>query len=215
MRILLPFSLLLVSGMAAAQPYAIGTTSTSFFDADRSRDVTCEVHYPATTDGTDTPVAEGNFATLVIGHGFVMSVDAYEYVWRHFTPLGYIVVLPTTEAGFAPDHAEFGADLAHVVNALQAANTDDNSPFFGHVSASAALMGHSMGGGSTVLGAAAQPPVQAFCWLRQRPTRAPSPLQQPLRCPRWCSPPARIALHLSLIMRNPSTMRSPYPVKPW
>jgi dienelactone hydrolase len=71
-------------------------------------------------------------------------------------------VLPTTEGGFAPAHAAFGADLAYVASAMQAANTDGASLFFGHVAPSTALMGHSMGGGAAFLGAAGNSGIQTL-----------------------------------------------------
>ena len=161
MRHLLPFALIAATA-AAAQPFAIGTISTSYYDAQRSRSVTCEVYYPATSMGTGTPVEAGAFPLLVVGHGFVMSVNAYTYLQQYFVPMGYIVVLPTTESGFAPDHAAFGADIAFLSAALRAAHTDPLSPFFGHVQPLTALMGHSMGGGAAFLGTAGNADVQAL-----------------------------------------------------
>ena len=73
-----------------AQPYAIGNTARNWYDAVRMRDVSAELHYPAVADGDDQPAAAGAFPVLVLGHGFVMTVDAYDYIWQHFTPLGYI-----------------------------------------------------------------------------------------------------------------------------
>lgn len=160
-RTILAASTLLTLAPAIAQPFGEGDITTAFFDSTRSRNVTCAIHYPATSTGTGAPVATGYHAVIVLGHGFVMNVDAYAYFSAHFAPLGYITVLPTTEGGFAPDHAEFGADIAFLAQALQAANTDPLSPFFGHVLAATALVGHSMGGGAAVLGAAANTGIQA------------------------------------------------------
>lgn len=161
MRSIFLFSLLLSIG-AMAQPFQIGSVTTSFFDAQRSRTVDCEVHYPATSTGANAPFEAGAFPVLVIGHGFVMTVNAYDYLVQHFTPLGFIVVLPTTEGGFAPDHADFGADLAFLSEALRAAGNDTQSAFFGHVQPLTALMGHSMGGGAAFLGASGNADVQAL-----------------------------------------------------
>ena len=111
---------LLVFGVQA-QPYAVGNLNIAFYDAERDRSIGCEVHYPATEAGDDTPVNDGEYPVLVIGHGFVMGTDAYTYLWQHYAPLGYIVVLPFTEAGFAPDHQAFGEDLAFLAADLQAA----------------------------------------------------------------------------------------------
>lgn len=162
MRSLL-FGVLFLLGVASsAQPFLIGSRSLSFFDPARNRTVATTIYYPGATSGNNAEVAVGEFPVLVFGHGFVMSVDAYANIWNYFVPKGYILVLPTTEGGFAPAHGDFGADLAFLVNALQAANTDGVSPFFGHVAPASALMGHSMGGGASVLGADGNSTIQAL-----------------------------------------------------
>ena len=147
----LPF--LLWATALAAQPYAVGTRNVTWTDPDRGRDIPCAVYHPAAAAGTDVPVADGAFPVLVIGHGFVMTVDAYTYLGDHFAGEGYIVVLPTTEGSFSPDHGAFGADLAFLAGALIAAGSETASPFFGHVLPAAGLAGHSMGGGAAFLGA--------------------------------------------------------------
>lgn len=148
------FFFALLPMIAAAQPFAIGTRSITFFDASRNRDIATDVRYPATSAGSNAPFEAGAFPVLVIGHGFVVSTDAYANLWDHFVPLGYIVALPTTEGGFGPSHGNFGLDLAFVASAIQAANSDGASPLFTHVAPFTALMGHSMGGGASFLGAA-------------------------------------------------------------
>ncbi len=144
-----------------AQPFLIGSRSITFYDDARNRDIATNLYYPGASAGNNAAVAVGEFPVLVIGHGFVMSVDAYANLWNHFVPKGYIVAMPTTEGGFAPDHAEFGADIAFVAQALQAANADAVSPFFTHVAPTTALMGHSMGGGASLLGAAGNSTITA------------------------------------------------------
>lgn len=149
----------------AAQPYAIGTRNITWTDTDRGRDIPCAVYHPAAAAGNDVPVADGSFPVLVIGHGFVMTVDAYAYLGAHYASEGYIVVLPTTEGSFGPDHGAFGADLAFLAGALLAANTEAGSPFLGHVAPAAALMGHSMGGGAAFLGAAGNSGIRTLIGL--------------------------------------------------
>lgn len=148
-----------------AQPYEIGNTTRSWYDASRMRNVPAELHYPAVVAGNDQSMAEGTFPVMVLGHGFVMTVDAYDYIWQHFVPLGYIVVLPTTEGGLAPNHAEFGADLSFCAQQMQVEHTDALSLFFGHVDPASALLGHSMGGGAALLGASANSALQAVVVL--------------------------------------------------
>jgi len=140
--------------LAAAQPYLIGNRSITFFDASRNRNIATNLYYPGVTAGSNAAVLAGEWPVLVVGHGFVMGTDAYANLWNHFVPRGYIVALPTTEGGFGPSHNNFGQDLAFVVTALQAANNEAASPFYQRVAATSALMGHSMGGGASFLGAA-------------------------------------------------------------
>ena len=158
---LLVVALLLSSAYANAQPFNVGTRSISFYDPGRDRDLPCVVHYPAISGGEDAPIEAGVFPVLIHGHGFVMTVDAYTNLRDGFVPRGYILVLPTTEGGFSPAHATFGADLSFLALAMQAANEEPLSPFFGHVAPATALMGHSMGGGASMLAAAGNTSIQA------------------------------------------------------
>lgn len=137
-----------------AQPFAIGSRNITFNDPARGgRAIACEVYYPATAAGSNHPVAPGRFPVLAFGHGFVMGVNAYYNLRDAFVPEGYILVLPTTEGGFLPNHGNFGLDLAFVITAMQERGADPGSPFFERVASTAAIMGHSMGGGASFLGA--------------------------------------------------------------
>lgn len=145
--------------------FQIGHTTITFNDPDRTggfgsgggpgRQIQTEIYYPANTGGTDVAVADGSFPIVSFGHGFVMTWSAYENIWEFLVPQGYIVAFPRTEGSFSPNHLDFGLDLALVVERMEALNDEQNSLFFGHVSQNAAaIMGHSMGGGATMLGAA-------------------------------------------------------------
>lgn len=154
MRQILPLFVGLLPVSAWAQPYLIGNRSITFFDASRNRNIATNLYYPGASAGSNAAVLAGEWPVLVVGHGFVMGTDAYANLWNHFVPRGYIVALPTTESGFSPSHSNFGLDIAFVASALQAANSEAASPFFQRVAPTSALMGHSMGGGSSFLGAA-------------------------------------------------------------
>lgn len=153
---------ILVHFTVSAQPFAIGERSVDLFDPGRNRTIPCDVYHPADAPGIDVPLAGGIFPVLVLGHGFVMSTGAYTNFSEAFVPRGYILVLPTTESGLIPAHEEFGLDLAFIAQAVQAANGDTLSPFFGHVAPATALMGHSMGGGASFLGADGNPSIQTL-----------------------------------------------------
>lgn len=131
----------------------IGHTTVTYTDASRgNRQIATEVYYPATTAGTNTPIVSGVFPLIVCGHGFVMTWDAYQNLWTALVPKGYILAFPTTEGGLAPVHADFGLDLKFLVTAIQNTGAGTSVPASA-VGNRAAIMGHSMGGGSAFLAA--------------------------------------------------------------
>lgn len=148
----------------------IGRISVNFKDASRTggfsisgalnfpqgvsgRDIGTEIYYPALSNGVNAPIAPGTYPVIVFGHGFLMSWDAYQNIWEAFVPQGYIVAFPRTEGNISPSHADFGADLALVEVLIQEMSITSGNMLFEHVSPNAAIMGHSMGGGSTFLAA--------------------------------------------------------------
>lgn len=135
--------------------YAVGHFQTTFQDPARNnRSIPTEIYYPATSAGSNTPVAQGQFPVIVFGHGFAMVWTAYENLWEEFVPRGYIMVFPTTEGGLiSVDHQDFGWDLQFLVTAMQFEGANSFSPIFGAVANNTALMGHSMGGGAAFLAA--------------------------------------------------------------
>ncbi|MEO8088078.1 MAG: T9SS type A sorting domain-containing protein [Bacteroidota bacterium] len=131
----------------------VGHTQFTFVDASRgNRSIQSEVYYPATSAGNNTPIAAGIFPIIVFGHGFVMTPSAYQNFWDDLVPEGYILAFPSTEGGFAPVHADFGADLKFLVGEIQTngAGASVPSTSVGNLSA---IMGHSMGGGCSFLAA--------------------------------------------------------------
>ncbi len=149
-----------------ASALSVGHRQVTFVDPARAnRAVLTEVYYPADAAGDGVPVAAGEFPVVSFGHGYLMPWSAYGSLWTALVPEGYIVALPRTEGSLFPSHAEFGRDLAFVATSLQAAGGDAGSPFFGHVAATAAVMGHSMGGGASVLAIAGAPGITAVANL--------------------------------------------------
>jgi len=147
--------------------FQIGHTTITFNDPTRSggfgsgggpgRQIQTEIYYPSYTSGENTPVATfPDFPVIVFGHGFAMGWDAYQNFWEQLVPEGYILAFVRTEGSLipAPSHADFGADLAIVTTKMLALNNTAGSPFNGAVKQKAVIMGHSMGGGATMLAAA-------------------------------------------------------------
>lgn len=151
------FLLLIISVVTAtAQPYQIGHRQITYQDPARgNRNIQTEIYYPAATAGNNVAVETGAFPVIVFGHGFAMAWDAYQNIWEDLVPQGYIMAFPRTEGSLipAPDHDAFGKDLAFLITKLQSENSNAASPFFNHVNNKSALMGHSMGGGSSFLAA--------------------------------------------------------------
>lgn len=148
------FSFMLSMCMFAQFP--IGERVVTFVDYARGgRSIETRMFYPATASGTNQPPAQGEFPLLVYGHGFMMGYDAYMNFVNELVPRGYILALPTTEGGMSPSHAEFGADLRFLADKIrQDAKTNTAFFLYNRVADAVALMGHSMGGGSSILGAA-------------------------------------------------------------
>lgn len=162
LRLLAPYFLVCIHLGLAGQNFQIGNISTTYYDPERNnRAIPTEVFYPSLQAGTNTPVAPGVFPVVVIGHGFLMVYSAYQYLWQALVPQGYIVALPKTEGSLSPNHLNFGLDLAFLVKHLKSESYNPSSPFYGKVAGNGAMMGHSMGGGASFLGAANNPNVEA------------------------------------------------------
>lgn len=146
------FLLLFFAAPAIAQNFSIGSTTINFVDPSRNnRNISTSVYYPALSAGQNAPVAAGQFPVVTFGHGFVMVHTAYQFLWNDLVPKGYILAFPTTEGSFSPSHADFGLDLAFIIQQMKLLGSNPASPFHNAVAETSAIMGHSMGGGASFL----------------------------------------------------------------
>jgi dienelactone hydrolase len=137
------------------QNYQIGVTSKTYIDANRNnRQVKAEIYYPATINGNNASPANGKFPFIVFGHGFVMTYTAYENFSNEWVPKGYIMVFANTETGFSPNHGEFANDLSFLTTVFLQDNSNNAFILFNKIDSASAIMGHSMGGGCTILASA-------------------------------------------------------------
>jgi dienelactone hydrolase len=159
------FGALLLLGVTGVQAqFSIGHTTVTFNDPNRSggfgsgggagRQIQTEIYYPAASAGDNVPVSAGEFPVVVIGHGFVMSWDAYANIWGLLVAQGYVVALPRTEGTFSPSHGDFGLDLTQVLDKMFEQGNNAASLFYNKLSDTGAIMGHSMGGGASFLAGA-------------------------------------------------------------
>ena len=154
---------LFICSISKAQ-YAIGLRDTTLIDVTRSsRNVQSYIYYPANSAGTAVAVATpplGGFPVVVVAHGFSMDYAAFTNFKDSLVPKGYIVIIPNTETGIIGiSHSNFGGDLSFLVNYMQQQNLNASSRFYGKVRNKSAILGHSMGGGATYLGAVTNPNV--------------------------------------------------------
>jgi predicted dienelactone hydrolase len=164
------FALLLVAfvmgaGLAHAQ-YPVGTANVTYIDGSRgNRAVPVDLYYPATAAGAGQPVAlpsaGGGFPAVAVGHGFQIPASAYSWVAGRLVSIGCVVAVPRTGAELFPSHEQFGLDLAFAARALRDAGADPASPFFGRMGSRTLVVGHSMGGGCSLLAAAGDPSLTA------------------------------------------------------
>lgn len=166
MRTLTLIFFLLVSSTSVFAQHSIGETVIVFNDPQRTggvgnsgnpgRQIETAIFYPSDNGGADVDVSSGNFPLVILAHGFAMGYDAYENLWKHLVKDGYIVALPKTESSIfpAPSHQDFGLDISVIYDSFEDLNVDENSMFYEKFNYKTAFMGHSMGGGASVLAAA-------------------------------------------------------------
>ncbi|MFH0895052.1 MAG: T9SS type A sorting domain-containing protein [Bacteroidota bacterium] len=144
--------LLTISVISLQAQFPVGTSTITYTDASRTRDIDVQVYYPATSAGSNTPFATGTFPLIVLGHGFSMTGLVYTYFANAVVAEGYILACPRTEEALgSADHGEFGLDLAFINTKIKSEGTNNASIFYNHILGTSAIMGHSMGGGCTFL----------------------------------------------------------------
>ncbi len=173
-KLFITFSFIILASTLSAQ-YAVGHRTFTFNDPTRTggfgsgggpgRQIQTEIYYPATSAGDNTPFVQDSFPIIVFGHGFSMAWDAYQNIWEEIVPKGYIMLFPRTEGGLSPSHSDFGLDLALIVNSFRTLGQNPSSPYFNRVASTAAIMGHSMGGGATFLAAQNNTTITAIATL--------------------------------------------------
>ncbi|MCG9909792.1 MAG: T9SS type A sorting domain-containing protein [Flavobacteriales bacterium] len=142
-----------------AQTFAIGEATFEWPDPDRNnRNVNIKAYYPATSAGASATPAAGTFPAVAFGHGFAMSYTAYQNVWEYYVPKGFIFLMVDMENGFSPVHEEFGKDILFTGKEFKNRSENNNGfLLYQKHNGRTALMGHSMGGGASVLGASFDP----------------------------------------------------------
>ncbi|MCY7419063.1 MAG: dienelactone hydrolase family protein [Chloroflexi bacterium] len=161
LRVAILAALLVVAlvGSGAAQSASGAAQSTpSPGPAFSVRDVTVAVGERSFDARVYAPSVAGPHPVIVFGHGYLATVERYDSTLSALARAGFLVVAPRSGDGLFPDHAAFAADFSVVLDWLETQDADPGSWLHGSVLHGAyGASGHSMGGGASLLAAAADP----------------------------------------------------------
>lgn len=147
----------------------VGNQTITFVDSSRNnRNVQSLVYYPATAEGSGTPInlSGGKYPIISFGHGFTINPNIYIHLYRHLASWGYIIIAPATETGFSPSHLEFARDLAFVLRDMKRKSRISGDFFFSSADTNqTGIFGHSMGGGCSFLAGSLDTTVKAISSL--------------------------------------------------
>ena len=137
---------LAVCALVSTVDAEISTLTLSIRDPTRpSHKTTFDVAFDRSS-GAAAPAGVVAFA-----HGFGIGADHYAFVSGALVPLGFVVAFP--HAAGAPSSKNLALDQAFITQYLVAQGANASSVFHGRTVNRTALMGHSLGGGTSLLGA--------------------------------------------------------------
>jgi dienelactone hydrolase len=152
---------------AETGPYAVAQIRAKTINPDTGKRLKADIYYPSLDGGMDpqgTP-----YPALVFAHGFLAKSFMYAGNGRYLASRGYIVAIPD----FPDEDTEQRASVAgHLFSRLEDLNADGDSRFFQQIDvARFGLVGHSLGGLTTLMVAARDVRVKAAVALD--PVRPP------------------------------------------
>ncbi len=133
--------------------YEVGRLRLSFGDSPGSRgEIPVDVFYPALEPGERGAAAPGRFPLVVFGHGYNMETLDYAYIWETLVPAGYVFAMSDRLSdAMILDLDEYALDLQFVLSRLKSEGETRDSILYRHLDGSSAFMGHSAGGGASLL----------------------------------------------------------------
>jgi dienelactone hydrolase len=103
---------------------------------------------------------------ISFGHGFLVNPDKYRSTFAHLASWGYVVIASRSGGELFPNHQKFADDLRFCLTWLVEQTQNPSSGLYDFLDIDAlALSGHSMGGGASILAAAADSRVKALANL--------------------------------------------------
>jgi predicted dienelactone hydrolase len=147
--------------------FAAGFRSVTITRANNTT-LTARLYYPATVAGQNAnfDASAAPAPAITFGHGFFQAVTNYDSTLRHLATHGFVVIAPDSESGLFPSHQNFANDLRECLTYFEQQNSSPSSFLFGKINtAKFGASGHSMGGGASVLAAAADARIKALANL--------------------------------------------------
>ncbi|MCS7300748.1 MAG: hypothetical protein NZ556_04245, partial [Fimbriimonadales bacterium] len=117
-----------------------------------------QLYYPATATGDNTPYdgSGAPYPAISFGHGFLQPPERYRSILEHLATWGYFVIATESGLELFPNHRAYSEDMRFCLIYLEQQNADASSSLFGQVATERfGISGHSMGGGASILAAAA------------------------------------------------------------
>lgn len=126
------------------------------------------LYYPAAVPGSGGAY-DGDgapYPAVSFGHGFLTAVSFYDSTLQHLATHGYFVIATRSQGGLFPSHSQYAIDLSACLSYLESQNANPASFLHQQVDTDAfGLSGHSMGGGASILAAAADARIKALANL--------------------------------------------------
>lgn len=126
------------------------------------------LYYPALATGRDAPVdpTGGPYPAVTFGHGWLVRPRWYDSTLDHLAAQGYVVIASASQTRLFPSHPKFAADMRQCLTYLEQQNVDQDSWLCGLIDTERfGVAGHSMGGGASLLAAAADDRIKAVVAL--------------------------------------------------
>ncbi len=165
--------LLTIGGWAEGQdysvpgPYAAGWREVAVTRSDKSA-FKALLYYPAQTATQNAEIHSqaGPCPGISFGHGYQVNPDKYRSTFAHLASWGYAVIASRSGGELFPSHQNFANDLIYCLTWLIEQSENPASFIYQFLdSSSLGLSGHSMGGGASILAAAADHRVKAVANL--------------------------------------------------
>jgi len=168
MALSLPGCLLLFTDSPSTPAaFAAGWTIVRVERANGTR-LSALLYYPALATGRDAPVdpTGGPYPAVTFGHGWLVHPRLYDSTLDYLATQGYVVIAAASQTQLFPNHPKLAADMRHCLTYLEQENAREDSFLFGLVNPDRfGVAGHSMGGGASLLAAAADDRIKAVVAL--------------------------------------------------